>query len=224
MPVYIGGENQSTVGTSVDSSEIADGSIVNADVNASAAIAYSKLNLTGAVLTEDLEPDIIATGALIADNAVDSEHITAGAIDVGHLAADAVDSDALDFALEKDMVFEYDFADLGGLVSTITLTDISDGAQNLPDNAVITDAWVEAITTCTSSGSATIQLGTAQNTNAFLPAVAYNNGEFTAGAITVSGNELPEKNTAARAVQVIIGTAALTAGKFRVHVTYKEGA
>ena len=47
--------------SSVDSSKIVDGSIVNADVNASAAIAYSKLSLGGSIVNSD-----IATAANIA--------------------------------------------------------------------------------------------------------------------------------------------------------------
>lgn len=44
--------------SAITTAKIADGAIVNADVNASAAIAYSKLNLTGAVLNADLAGSI----------------------------------------------------------------------------------------------------------------------------------------------------------------------
>ncbi len=47
---------------SVDSAKIVDGSILNADVNSAAGIAYSKLSLTGSLVNAD-----IATGAGIAD-------------------------------------------------------------------------------------------------------------------------------------------------------------
>jgi hypothetical protein len=43
----------------VTSAKILDGTIVNADVNASAAIAYSKLNLTGSVTSADIANDTI---------------------------------------------------------------------------------------------------------------------------------------------------------------------
>ena len=43
----------------VTSTMILDGTILNADVNASAAIAYSKLNLTGGVVSADLANDTI---------------------------------------------------------------------------------------------------------------------------------------------------------------------
>ena len=47
--------------SAVTSAKIADGTIVNADVNASAAIAYSKLNLSTSIVNAD-----VATGAAIA--------------------------------------------------------------------------------------------------------------------------------------------------------------
>jgi len=49
---------------------VASGVIINADINSSAAIAYSKLNLTGAVLSADLAGSIDATK--IADGSVTS--------------------------------------------------------------------------------------------------------------------------------------------------------
>jgi hypothetical protein len=45
----------------VTSTMIADGTIVNADINASAAIAYSKLSLTGSILNADLAGSIADT-------------------------------------------------------------------------------------------------------------------------------------------------------------------
>jgi hypothetical protein len=48
-----------TIGSgAVTSAKILDGTIVNGDINTSAAIAYSKLNLTGAVLNADLAGSI----------------------------------------------------------------------------------------------------------------------------------------------------------------------
>jgi len=46
----------------VTSTMIADGTIVNADVNASAAIAYSKLSLAGAITSADITNDTIVDG------------------------------------------------------------------------------------------------------------------------------------------------------------------
>ncbi len=55
------------LGTAITSSEITDGEIVNADVNASAAIDYSKLALTNSLLEADLKA---------VDSAVDEECLT----------------------------------------------------------------------------------------------------------------------------------------------------
>ncbi|NET97612.1 hypothetical protein, partial [Okeania sp. SIO1H2] len=48
----------------------------------------------------------------------------------------------------------YDFAIHGGAISTITLD-----TATIPDNAIITGAYVDVLTDPTSGGSATIALG-----------------------------------------------------------------
>jgi len=55
----------------VTSTMIADGTIVNADVNASAAIAYSKLNLTGAIVNTDITNDTITNAKINTAAAID---------------------------------------------------------------------------------------------------------------------------------------------------------
>lgn len=50
----------------VTSAKILDGTIVNADINASAAIAYSKLNLTNSIVSGDIVDGTIAVGDLAA--------------------------------------------------------------------------------------------------------------------------------------------------------------
>lgn len=57
---------------SVTSAKIADGAIVNADINASAAVAYSKLALTGAIVTGDITDGTIAGGDLSTTIAIPS--------------------------------------------------------------------------------------------------------------------------------------------------------
>jgi hypothetical protein len=47
--------------TNTITANINSGSIVNADINASAAIGYSKLSLTGSILETDLSTDVVAT-------------------------------------------------------------------------------------------------------------------------------------------------------------------
>ena len=55
----------------VTSTMIADGTIVNADVNASAALAYSKLNLTGAIVNNDITNDTITNAKINTAAAID---------------------------------------------------------------------------------------------------------------------------------------------------------
>lgn len=67
--------------SAVTSAKIADGTIVNADINASAAIAYSKLSLTGAILSSDIVNDTIVnadinTAAAIAPSKIAGTAVT----------------------------------------------------------------------------------------------------------------------------------------------------
>jgi hypothetical protein len=48
--------NPTIAGNAVTSAKIADGAIMNIDVNAAAAIAYTKLNLTGSIADADVSP------------------------------------------------------------------------------------------------------------------------------------------------------------------------
>jgi hypothetical protein len=66
--------------TGITSAMITDGTIVNADINASAAIAYSKLNLTGAIVSGDIANDTI----------VNADINTAAAIAATKIAGTAV--------------------------------------------------------------------------------------------------------------------------------------
>jgi len=54
----------------VDTAEILDGAIVNADINAAAAIAYSKLNLAGSVDEADVTDSAGAGGLFVAKAAI----------------------------------------------------------------------------------------------------------------------------------------------------------
>lgn len=75
--------------SSIITDDVLDGTLVNADISGSAAIAYSKLNLTGSVLNADLAGSItysklsLADGILatdIASGAVGTNEITNGTI------------------------------------------------------------------------------------------------------------------------------------------------
>ena len=117
-------------GTSVDSEDIKDATIVAADI-ASNAITTAKINadavtnakiaddsldsehyVDGSIDTAHLAADVI-TGAKVADDALDSEHYTDGSIDTAHIAANAIDG-----TLTKDALIA-DYSDV-----TITASDL----------------------------------------------------------------------------------------------------
>ena len=68
---------------SITSAKIVDGAIVNADINASAAIAYSKLNLTNSIVAGD-----ITAGAITATKLA-STAVTAGSYTTADITVDA---------------------------------------------------------------------------------------------------------------------------------------
>ncbi len=125
--------------------------------------------------------------------------------------------------LSREITVEYDFADLEGAVGAVTLTDVNNNAVSIPDNAIITSVVYEEITPMTSGGSATVALGITRNTDAFIAATAFNNAAFTAD-VSTKENEVPLKTSASVSVLATIATAALTAGKFRLHISYINGA
>ena len=152
---------------------------------------------------------------------VDSNEIATGAVTTAKVADNAITNAKTDGDQPKYLKFQYDFADLGGAQGAITLTDDADAALTIPDNAVITRVTLDALTTATSEGSATIALGYTGATTAFIAATAYNNGEFDAAACTAL--TAAHKTTAAVSVLATVATADLTAGKFNVYVEYIEG-
>lgn len=76
--------NPAIAPNAVTSAKIADGSIVNADVSSSAAITYSKLNLTNGIVAGDITSNAI-TAAKIANNSVDGSKIALGSDATGDI-------------------------------------------------------------------------------------------------------------------------------------------
>ena len=66
----------------VTSTMLLDGTILNADVNASAAIAYSKLALTGAIVNGDITNDTITNAKINTAAAIDKTKISGTAVTV----------------------------------------------------------------------------------------------------------------------------------------------
>src|SRR5438552_1176229 len=112
------------------------------------------------------------------------------------VAANSISDDALKNAQIKSLIFEYDFARLAGATGAKTLTSELGTAQVIPDDAIIVDCFVEGITSFTSGGSATAKVGYTGNDDAFLAAVAFDHGEYTADVVTIAETELPLKMSA----------------------------
>jgi hypothetical protein len=114
---------------------------------------------------------------------------------------------------------KYSFAVDGGAVSDIIVTT----GDTVPAGAIITDCILIVDTTPTSSGSATIALKVDDAT--LDAAVAYSGAPYsTTGPkrVDVTGAATPVSPTAAGKLKVTVGTAALTAGIFRVAIEYIE--
>ena len=124
-------------------------------------------------------------------------------------------------ARRRQAVYDYVFSRDGGTVGTFLMR-----GPVLPLNAIITDAYIDVVVAPTSDGAATIGLGFASTTDinaedAVSGAPWSATGQADADAGPEPGTEGGYiKLTAAVGLQITIGTAALTAGRFSVIVNY----
>lgn len=117
----------------------------------------------------------------------------------------------------------YDFAVLGGAVSTIPLM----GATNLPNNSTILGGWVQVTTGFTSADSTAtvaIQVNAANDT---INAAAVSGAPWSTtgrkAIIPVFTAATMLRLTAARDISMVIGVEALTAGVCDVVLCYTPG-
>lgn len=113
----------------------------------------------------------------------------------------------------------YDFAVDGGAVGDITLR-----GDTIPSGAIVTDVLIHVDTALTSGGSATVALK-AESAADLNAADAISGAPWsTTGAKRgdLTATTAPVATTAARAIKATVGTAALTAGKFSVYVSFLE--
>jgi hypothetical protein len=113
------------------------------------------------------------------------------------------------------LTYEYDFDSVGGAVSEIVL-------GTLPDGFIATEMFLHIDTTITSAGTPTITIGE-DNSGDADGYFADFFGTPTAGVALKGGGALVSDgvhlvDSTKDGVAVNIGTAALTAGKFRVFV------
>src|SRR3990167_533376 len=145
----------------VASSEVLDDSIVNADINSAAAIAYSKLNLTGLIVTGDITVDTIlavdiAAGAVatseILDETILSADIFDGTITAADLGADSVSTSELaDSAVDTGAIAD------GAIVNAdVNAAAAIAGTKISPDfgsQAVLTTGTVTGLGVYSSGGA-----------------------------------------------------------------------
>jgi hypothetical protein len=118
----------------------------------------------------------------------------------------------------KPAVGLYDFAVEGGAVGDITLR-----GDTIPSGAIVTDALIHVDTVLTgATATVAIKVEGAADINA---ADAISGAPWsTTGAkrADFTATTAPVKTTAARSIVATVGTAALTAGVFKVVVWYVE--
>lgn len=124
----------------------------------------------------------------------------------------------------------YDFATLGGAVTTIKLQASTVNSKSatlstclLPKGAIVTQALIDVITTATDGvTTSTISVSTGQTAADLLAATSYTS--FTSGSliagIPVDTAATAIKLTADSTPSVVIATNAWTAGKFYVLIEY----
>jgi aminopeptidase N len=100
----------------------------------------------------------------------------------------------------------FDYAEHGGAVGDIALD------LKLPDNAIVYQGLIDVVTDPTSGGSATVALKIEGS------AIASVTGQLDTVPDGTAANVV--KLTAERTLTVTVTTAALTAGKFHVYLTY----
>lgn len=120
---------------------------------------------------------------------------------------------------------QYDFAVQGGAISSITLKDQEGNAAKLPDNAIITHAYYDVITTLTSATDAATVALTSEGAGDIKAAVAISNGAnaWDAGfheGVPVGTAATMVKMSAERTLLATIAVEAVTAGKFELFVEY----
>lgn len=115
----------------------------------------------------------------------------------------------------------YDFAVDGGAVGNIALR-----GENavIPSGAIITDVLIDVETLLTSGGAATVALKaeSAADLNAADAISGAPWSTATAKRGDLDADTAPVKTTANRTITATVAVAALTAGKFKVYVTYLE--
>lgn len=121
---------------------------------------------------------------------------------------------------------EYDFAVDGGAVSTITLRAPSGTSlgNEIPNNAIVMGGFIEVDTILASAGAPTVAVQI-EGAGDLLAATAFNASPWSTtgrkSILPAYTGATAVKSTAVRNIKIVIATATLTGGKFRVVLTYR---
>ena len=197
--------------------------IVNADVNPTAGIAFSKLAAltAGNVLLGgigDIPSSVTLSGA-ISVSALGLVSLGAGVVTNANVA-DSNGTGAL--GVPKSAIVVYDFAVDGGAIGPIALT----GSPSIPDNAVVhVDSYEVASTLTSATDAATVTLGFPTDGDLFTAIdIAAGTNPWDAGVFVGGMGAMvapaPKKLTGARTFQLSAAVEAITAGRIIFHVSY----
>lgn len=124
------------------------------------------------------------------------------------------------------LTFRYKFSQHAGVVGNIALDGVGNGHDGkIPDNAIMLRSVIETVVAPTSGGSATLMLGTPDDTDAFVAATAFDNALFAVGTAKALTAGVPQKVDEAGGIvpRLTIAGANLTGGEFDVHVEVLPG-
>lgn len=124
--------------------------------------------------------------------------------------------------LNKEASGEYDFAVDGGAIGTITLRSAPDHpvGNDIPPGSVIMGGYVEVDTACLSAtGTMAVQAEAAGDVLAATAQAGLTVGRKSVIPVFTGASSV--KTTVRRNLQLVIATAAFTAGKLRVVVFYR---
>lgn len=138
-----------------------------------------------------------------------------------HIDDDAITNAKTDKNQSKMLVFDFDGTSLGTGAVTLTAAD-GVTAQTIPSGAILKSWFIDVTTPFTSDGSATLSLGITGTADALIGATAFNNAALVAATAGWEFAAKGAKTDATKSVIATIGTAALTAGRFKLYIEYVE--
>ena len=141
-------------------------------------------------------------------------------IDLGASGQSNVPVEGTWVAVPRILKATYDFSVDGGDTGNINLS------TSLPDNAVLIGGHIDVETDLASAGSATVGIGLQGDYDAFRDAAAFTGFTANASGLLLTNIAPPNggvKLQGSLPVGIVIGTAALTGGKFHVYVYYLPG-